>query len=100
MPEPLHITIRNQKGMHARPAGRVALALEGLEAEVLVERVDEGAQDDQVAGERVNARSVMGLLALGAAQGAELLLVAEGKDAEEALTRLRDLIDGGFGEDC
>lgn len=82
------LTIRNRRGLHARAAAKfVALA----------ERF--GAVVDVVKdGQSVPARSIMGLMMLGAGLGASIELRAEGWDAKEALEALTDLIECGFNE--
>jgi phosphocarrier protein len=50
-------------------------------------------------GQSVDARSVMGLMMLGAPQGTVVDIAAEGPDAEEAITALKALIEVKFGED-
>ena len=47
-------------------------------------------------GRRVEASSIIDLLTLGAAQGTELVLEAEGHDAEEAVEALAKLVESGF----
>jgi phosphocarrier protein len=82
------VTIRNLRGLHARAAARfVALA----------ERY--GASVDVVKdGQDVSARSIMGLMMLGAGPGATIELRAEGWDAMEALEALSALVESGFNE--
>ena len=81
-------TIVNERGLHARAAAKfVALA----------ERF--GASVDVVKdGQAVNARSIMGLMMLGAGQGTPIELRAEGFDAKEALEALTALVESGFNE--
>ncbi len=82
------MAIVNSMGLHARPAAK------------LVQTVLQFASDVQinVNGQRVNAKSIMGLLTLAAAQGTRLTVTAEGPDAEEAITAVRELVAAGFGE--
>ncbi len=81
-------TIRNRRGLHARAAAKLV---------TLAERF--GAAIDVIhAGQSVPARSIMGLMMLGAGQGATLELRAEGWDAREALEALAALIEAGFDE--
>ncbi len=82
------VTICNLRGLHARAAAKfVALA----------ERF--GASVDVVKdGQAVNARSIMGLMMLGAGQGTPIELRAEGWDAKEALEALSALVESGFNE--
>lgn len=82
------VTIRNRRGLHARAAARFV---------TLAERY--GAAVDVVGGgQSVSARSIMGLMMLGAGQGAMLELRAEGWDAKEALEALAALVESGFNE--
>ncbi len=82
------LTICNRRGLHARAAAKfVALA----------ERF--GASVDVVKdGQDVSARSIMGLMMLGAGQGSTIELRAEGWDAKEALEALAALVEAGFDE--
>ncbi len=82
------LTICNRRGLHARAAAKfVALA----------ERF--GASVDVIKdGQDVSARSIMGLMMLGAGQGSSIELRAEGWDAKEALEALAALVEAGFDE--
>lgn len=82
------VTVTNRRGLHARAAAKfVALA----------ERF--GAAVDVVKdGQEVSARSIMGLMMLGAGPGSAIELRAEGWDAKEALDALAGLIEAGFNE--
>ena len=82
------VKIVNSRGLHARPChALVSTALE-FEAEL---RVGFG-------GREVNGKSILELMTLQAACGAELCLAALGEDAPELLHRLTGLIESGFGE--
>ena len=50
-------------------------------------------------GERVNGKSIMGLMMLAAGKGSVLRVIAEGEDAESVLTELEQLITTRFGEE-
>jgi phosphocarrier protein len=81
--------ICNQRGLHARAAARfVKLAWE-YEAEVTVTK----------AGASVSGRSIMGLMMLAAAAGAELEISAAGRDADNAVATLARLVECKFDED-
>ena len=82
------VLICNKRGLHARAAARFVTMAERFGASVDVLR------DGQV----VSARSIMGLMMLGAGRGAEIELRAEGWDAKEALDALGDLVEAGFDE--
>lgn len=76
--------LRNPLGLHARPAAVVARMLAAYDAKVRVN----GA----------NAASVLELMKLGAKQGVELTIEAEGPQAAEARDALVAAVEGGFGE--
>jgi phosphotransferase system HPr (HPr) family protein len=80
------IVIRNAQGLHARPAEKFARL--AMQFQSRIELVREGR--------RVVASSIMELLTLGAAQGTELILEAEGPDAEEAVEALAKLVESGI----
>lgn len=81
--------ILNKLGMHLRPAQQFVQTVLRFECDVYLQK------DSQ----RVNAKSIMGLLTLAAAQGARLLVICDGEDAEDAMTAVRELISSGFGEE-
>jgi len=80
------IVIRNSQGLHARPADMFARLARQFQSRIELVRE----------GRRVEASSIMDLLTLGAAQGTELILEAEGPDAEEAVEALTKLVESGF----
>ena len=80
--------IRNRRGLHARAAARFVTLAERFGASVEVVKN----------GQAVSARSIMGLMMLGAGLGASLELRAEGWDAKEALDALAALVEAGFDE--
>ena len=82
------IVIRNRLGLHARAAAQFVKTAGRFQAEITVEA---GRQ-------KVNAKSIMGLLMLAAAQGASLTLRAVGEDGPSALQALADLVEAKFGE--
>lgn len=82
------LTIRNRRGLHARAAAKFVSLAERFGASVDV------VKD----GQSVPARSIMGLMMLGAGLGSDIELRAEGWDAKEALEALTDLIESGFNE--
>jgi phosphocarrier protein len=82
------VHIVNRLGLHARPAAEFVKLAGRFRAEILVEKN----------GLEVNGKSIMGVLMLAAEQGSNLMIRAEGDDAEEALAALAELVDGGFHE--
>ena len=79
----------NPEGLHARPASLIVTALGGLDAKVTVRTGDK---------KPVDGRSPIGLMALGARQGDEIVVAATGVQAAEALAAVRNLIATSFGE--
>ena len=82
------IVISNKRGLHARAAARFVMLAERFGASVDV------VKD----GQAVSARSIMGLMMLGAGQGTPIEVRAEGWDAKEALDALSALVEAGFDE--
>ena len=84
------VTILNALGLHARPAAQIAKAVReaGIDAYLVA------------ADQTVDAASIIDILTLGCAQGAQLTLEIEnsGAMAEKALRRLVSLFENGFGE--
>ena len=83
------VVITNKLGLHARAAAKFVTLAERFGASVEVVRDGEPP---------VSARSIMGLMMLGASKGCQLELRAEGWDAKEALDALSELIESGFNE--
>lgn len=83
------VQIRNQMGLHARPAAEFVKLAGRFDSQVRV--ASEGIE--------VNGKSIMGVLMLAAEKGTEITIQAEGADAEDALSALVDLVNRGFEED-
>jgi phosphocarrier protein len=88
-PQTKHLTIVNRLGLHARPSAMFVKTASKFRAEVWVEKD----------GERVNGKSIMGLMMLAAGQGSKLLVTAEGADADKALLEIEAIIARKFDED-
>ena len=88
MPE-ITLTVHHKVGLHARPAA------------LLVQTAKQFNCDIKAAhGEReVNAKSILGVLTLGADQGAVITIRAEGEEADQALAALEALVESNFGEE-
>ena len=82
------VEIVNPMGFHARPAAEFVKLAGSFQADLWLEKD----------GVEVNAKSIMGVLMLAAELGTQLVIRAQGDDAEDALTALASLIDGGFEE--
>ena len=83
------LTIENRNGLNARPAALFVKTSSRFQSEVWVEKD----------GERVNGKSIMGLMMLAAGKGSILRVTAEGSDASSVLTELEVLIQTRFGEE-
>jgi phosphocarrier protein len=84
------LAIVNVKGLHARAASKLAKLAGEYQSEIWVMREDM----------LVTARSLMGLMMLGAAQGMEINLWARGADAEAAITAISELVERRFDEEA
>ena len=81
--------ICNQRGLHARAAALFVKTAHGFAAEIWVRKN----------GTCVSGRSIMGLMMLAAASGAELQISAAGPDADSAVETLARLVECKFDED-
>ncbi|MFS0861272.1 phosphocarrier protein HPr [Fredinandcohnia sp. 179-A 10B2 NHS] len=81
--------ITSESGIHARPATVLVQAAGKFNSDVQL----------QYNGKSVNLKSIMGVMSLGIGQGAEVKIVAEGSDADEAISVLSDtIVKEGLGE--
>ena len=83
------VTIRNRAGVHTRPAAMIVKLAAQFKSNVFL------------TGEnnmRINAKSIIGVMTLAAAQGTTLTLFIEGIDEIDASVKLRELFESGFGE--
>src|SRR5882757_1120319 len=83
------IVIQNRNGLHARPAAMFVKISSRYRAEVWVEKD----------GERVNGKSIMGLMMLAAGKGSKLHIIAEGVDADKVVAEIENLVLTRFGEE-
>jgi phosphocarrier protein len=83
-----NVTIVNKLGLHARAASKLVNCASQFESDVFVSRK----------GNRVNAKSIMGVMMLAASQGVELELEIDGRDEQECRDAIIDLINDRFGE--
>lgn len=83
------LEIINRLGLHARAAAKLVHTAGRFESQVTLIRD----------GEEVDAKSILGILQLGAAQGMEVAIRCEGGDEDEALEVVSRLFHERFGED-
>jgi phosphocarrier protein HPr len=84
-----NITIINKLGLHARAASKLVNCAGQFESEVFIGRN----------GNRVNAKSIMGVMMLAASKGVELELEVDGDDEQICHQAIVELINDRFGED-
>jgi phosphocarrier protein HPr len=80
--------IVNKLGLHARAAAKLTHIASGFQCDIWLSR----------SGRRVNAKSIMGVMMLAAGKDSEVLIEAEGADADAALAAITALIADRFGE--
>ena len=85
------IEISNRFGLHARASTRLAQVAKQFQASIHVSRG--GTQEE------VDAKSILGILTLGAEKGQWLRIRASGEDAEQAMAAVIQLIQQNFGEE-
>ena len=83
------LVVINKLGIHARPAAMFVKTANRFDCDIFVEKD----------GERVNGKSIMGLMMLAAGPGSKLLICAEGEDAARAVVELEGLLKRKFDED-
>ena len=83
------VTIKNRAGIHARPAAILVEAAKNYKCSVVF------AKD----GSRINGKSIMGILTLGAAYNTQLRLITDGEDEEKAAEAISRLFETKFEEE-
>jgi phosphocarrier protein len=81
--------VANKLGIHARPAAMFVKTANRFTCDIFVEKD----------GEKVNGKSIMGMMMLAAGPGSKLTVHAQGQDASQALTELETLIKRKFDEE-
>ncbi len=82
------ITIKNKLGMHARAAVKFVNVANRFKSSIRVEKD----------GNKIDGKSILGILTLAAVQGTEIILKVSGKDEDRALSALLELINNKFLE--
>jgi phosphocarrier protein len=83
------VIIRNRAGIHARPAAMLVQTTKNFSSNIYLEKD----------GDRINAKSIMGIITLGAGYGVELKVIAEGPDEQEAVRAVAELFESKFEEE-
>ena len=83
------LTILNKSGIHARPAAMFVKPANRFGSDIFVEKD----------GEKINGKSIMGLMMLAAGPGSKVTLHVKGADAPAAIAELEELVKRKFDED-
>lgn len=82
------ITVTNQSGLHARPAGVLAQAAGKCKSDVII----------KVGEKTIQAKSILNIMAAAIKCGTEIQLCCDGETEEEDLNKIAELIESGLGE--
>ncbi len=82
------LTITNKLGLHARAASKLVNTAGQFESEVFIDKQ----------GNRINAKSIMGVMMLAASKGTEIMLEVDGNDEQDCMKAIVQLIDSRFDE--
>lgn len=82
------VTIINKLGLHARAAAKFVALASKFHSEIQL----------RSSQRTVNGKSIMGVMMLAASKGTALEILADGEDAEQAVSQLETLIGNKFGE--
>lgn len=83
------LTIKNRAGVHTRPAAMIVKLAAQFKSDIFL------TGDNNL---RINAKSIIGVMTLAAAQGTSLTLTVDGIDEHEAVVKISELFETGFGE--
>lgn len=82
------IVIKNEMGLHARAAALFVLTTNKFASDIFIEKN----------GDMINAKSIMGIMALGISQGSIITLIISGVDEEEAMEEITHLVSNKLME--
>lgn len=77
------VTVKLKTGLQARPAALFVQEANRFSSDIFLEKE----------GKKVNAKSIMGLMSLAVESGADVKLLAEGHDEQDAVTKLTEFIE-------
>jgi phosphocarrier protein len=83
------VTIQNRAGIHARPSAMLVQTAKDFQSTIYLEK----------GNDRINGKSIMGILTLGASFGTEIRVIAEGEDEQTALEAMVNLFNRKFEEE-
>ena len=85
----IETTIKNRAGIHARPSALIAQTAVKFSSRIFLEKN----------GNRINAKSIMGIITLAASYGSKIKISAEGTDEQAAVDAIKNLFETGFNEE-
>jgi phosphocarrier protein len=83
------VTVTNRAGIHARPSALIVQTTKNFKSNIYFEKNND----------RINAKSIMGIITLGAAYGTVIKIIAEGEDEEYAVNTVVKLFESKFEEE-
>jgi phosphocarrier protein HPr len=81
--------VKNRAGLHARPAAMIVQTSSQFESTIFIEK----------GSEKINAKSIMGILTMGAGYDTAVVISAEGSDEQGAVDALFTLFESRFEEE-
>ncbi len=83
------VTVKNRAGIHARPASLIVKTANKYKSDLFFERGDT----------KINGKSIMGIITLGAGHKTEITVITEGEDEKDALNAIVSLFENRFEEE-
>lgn len=84
------LELKNKLGLHLRAASKLSDVASSFKSIILLSNVN---------GQKIDAKSVLGITLLAAALGSKIVVSAEGSDEKEAIISIEELFDKKFGEE-
>ena len=83
------IVIKNKTGLHARPAAILVQKANEYQSDIFLEKGDD----------KINAKSIMGVMMLAAAEGSTIKVIASGIDEQEAVAKITKLLESDIDDE-
>lgn len=83
------IIIKNKTGLHARPAAILVQKANKYHSDIFLEKGDD----------KINAKSIMGVMMLAAAEGSTIKVIASGEDEQEAVEKIAKLLESDIDDE-
>lgn len=87
--ESIQVLVKNKLGLHARASAKLTEVSSEFESEISL----------IFNNQKVNAKSIMGVMMLAASFGSEITVEAEGEDESEAIKKIQEIFESKFDED-